>query len=300
MHDLLETLKNSVDFLFIQEAPIHFIRRVPSSTSELGDELIGPVIHRDWQCVDKRSIHPDSQVAIYVNKRLSASFQIFPDFSPAIDPNILVVCVRHNTQRSNFFNLVNIYNRPGTRHSAIHSLLTLLPALTNVAVIEGDFNLRSPLWDPGVTTNSGLAEQLFTTFSNYGLNLTNDDSDPTWTNGRGSISKTLLDFVPPPAYFGHANFSHLNAPSSWWCTPWALSGAPRRLFCATPFSDAFDGRRQTRSRHRPARSSAFTPCISQQVDCTPPSSWRHRSCQCHPPRCCEAGRAHSSKRRRPL
>ena len=88
MHDLLETLKNSVDFLFIQEAPIHFVRNVPSAASELGDELIGPVIHRDWQCVDKRSIQPDSQVAIYVNKRLSSSFQLFPDFSPAIDPNV--------------------------------------------------------------------------------------------------------------------------------------------------------------------------------------------------------------------
>ena len=25
MHDLLETLKNSIDFLFIQEAPVHFV-----------------------------------------------------------------------------------------------------------------------------------------------------------------------------------------------------------------------------------------------------------------------------------
>ena len=68
MHDLLETLKNSVDFLFIQEAPIYFVRKIPSMTSELGDDLIGPVIHRDWQCIDKCSAHPESQVAIYVNK----------------------------------------------------------------------------------------------------------------------------------------------------------------------------------------------------------------------------------------
>ena len=71
MHDLLKTLKNSVDFLFVQEAPYHFVRKIPSTSSELGDDLIGPVIHRNWQCVDKRSTHADSQVAIYVNTRFT-------------------------------------------------------------------------------------------------------------------------------------------------------------------------------------------------------------------------------------
>ncbi|KAF8652856.1 hypothetical protein AX14_008330 [Amanita brunnescens Koide BX004] len=193
MHDLLETLKNSVDFLFVQEAPVHFVRKVPSATSEVGDDLIGPVIHRDWQCVNKRSIQPESQVAIYVNKHLSSSFQLFPDFSLALDPNVLILCVRHNTQCSNFFNLVNVYNRPNTRHSAITSLLRATASLPNIAVIEGDFNIRSPLWDPGVTANSGLAERLFTTFSDLELNLTNDDGDPTWTNQQGSAS--VIDLV---------------------------------------------------------------------------------------------------------
>ncbi|KAF8697267.1 hypothetical protein AX14_001386 [Amanita brunnescens Koide BX004] len=193
MHKLLETLKNSVDFLFIQEAPIYFVCKVPSATSELGDDLIGPVAHRNWQCIDKRSIHPESQVAIYVNKRFSTSFQLFPDFSPTLDPNVLILCARHNTQRSNFFNLVNVYNRPNTRHSAVTSLLRAVPSLPNIAVIEGDFNLRSPLWDPGVSANSGLAERLFTTLSDLELNLANDDGDPTWTNGWGSMS--VIDLV---------------------------------------------------------------------------------------------------------
>ena len=45
-------------------------------------------------------------------------------------------------------------------------------------------------------------------------------------------------------YLDTHTLSILNAPSSWWCTPWALSWAPRRLFHATPVPDAFDGRRQ--------------------------------------------------------
>ena len=193
MHDLLEMLKNSVDFLFVQEAPIYFIRKLPSTTLESGDDLIGPVAHRDWQCVDKRSVHPDSQVAIYVNKCLSSDFQLFPDFSTSIDTNVLVLCVRHNTMRSNFFNLVNVYNRPNTRHSAIESLMQTTPTLQNIAVVQGDFNLRSPFWDPQTSTTSGLAERLFTSFSDLELNLTNDDGDPTWTNGRGSLS--VIDLV---------------------------------------------------------------------------------------------------------
>ncbi|KAF8735304.1 hypothetical protein AX14_002292 [Amanita brunnescens Koide BX004] len=193
MHDLLENLKNSVDFLFIQEAPIHFIRKVPSVTSELGDDLIGPVIHRDWQCIDKRSVHPDSQVAIYVNKCLSSSYQLFPDFSPSLDPNVLVLCVRHNLKRSNYFNLINIYNRPNTRHSAISSLLTVAPTLSNIAVVQGDFNIHSPLWDPTITAASGLAECLFGTFSDLELNLTNDDGNCTWTNRQGYAS--VIDLI---------------------------------------------------------------------------------------------------------
>ena len=194
MHDLLENLKNSVDFLFIQEAPIHFVRKVPSTTSEHGDDLVGPVIHRDWQCVDKRAVHPDSQVAIYVNKRLSSSYQLFPDFSPSLDPNVLVLCVRHNLRRSDYFNLVNVYNRPGTRHSAVLSLLNVAPTLSNIAVIQGDFNLHSPLWDPTISTSSGLGERLFNTLSDFELNLANDDGDHTWTNRQGHASVIDLLF----------------------------------------------------------------------------------------------------------
>ncbi|KAF8628609.1 hypothetical protein AX14_011227, partial [Amanita brunnescens Koide BX004] len=194
MHDLLETLRNSVDFLFIQEAPIHFVRKIPSSTSELGDDLIGPVTHRQWQCVDKLSSHPTSQVSIYVNKRLTADFQLFPNIDPSVDPNILILCVRHNSARHNFFNLINIYNQPGTRHSAIHSLLAVAPTLSNLAIVQGDFNLHSPLWDPGVSAASGLGERLLFNFADWELNLSNDDGDSTWTNRHGASSVIDLLF----------------------------------------------------------------------------------------------------------
>ncbi|KAF8700287.1 hypothetical protein AX14_000808 [Amanita brunnescens Koide BX004] len=193
MHDLLETLKNSVDFLFVQESPVNFVRKVPSTTSEDGDDLIGPVIHRNWQCVDKRAIQSDSQVAIYVNTRLTAIYQLFPNFDPNIDPGVLAMCVRHNTIPSLFFHVINIYNRPGTHHSAIESLLRLAPTLTNIAVVQGDFNLHSPLWDPACSSASGLGERLFYSFSDIELNLGNDDGDATWTNRHGA--RSVIDLV---------------------------------------------------------------------------------------------------------
>ena len=193
MHELLETLKNSVDFLFIQENPINFVRKVPTSSSEAGEDLIGPVVHRDWQCVDKRASQPDSQVAIYVNKRFTLSYQLFPLTDPLLDPNDLALCVRHNTVHSDFFNLVNVYNRPGSRHSAIKSLLRLAPTLPNLAVIQGDFNLHSPLWDPSYSHASGLGKRLFYELSDIEMNLANDEGDFTWTNRRGSHS--VIDLV---------------------------------------------------------------------------------------------------------
>ncbi|KAF8694408.1 hypothetical protein AX14_002053 [Amanita brunnescens Koide BX004] len=193
MHDLLETLKNSVDFLFIQESPVNFVRKLPSTTSETGDDLVGPVIHRNWQCVDKRATQPNSQVAIYVNSRLTSSYQLFPILDNIIDPGVLALCVRHNTMPSLFFHVINVYNCPGTRHSAIESLLRLAPTLANIAVIQGDFNLHSPLWDPAFSSASGLGECLFYSLSDLELNLGNDDGDATWTNRHGACS--VIDLV---------------------------------------------------------------------------------------------------------
>ena len=119
VHELLENLQNDIDFLFIQENPFSFIRNVPSSQSEEGDPLIGPVHHRQWQCIEKASVQDSSQVAIYVNVRFLDNFQIFPDFSPNIDPNVLPVTLRHNTIKACSFTVINVYNPPKTRNSAV-------------------------------------------------------------------------------------------------------------------------------------------------------------------------------------
>ena len=143
VHDLLDSRRNAIDILFIQEAPINFIRKVPSATNPEGDDLIGPVIHKSWVCVDRRLASPNSAVAIYVNRHITASYQMFPMERPEIHQDVLVLQLRHNFLKGYDFTVINVYNRPAWANVAVQSLLRILPTLPNVAVIQGDFNLHS-------------------------------------------------------------------------------------------------------------------------------------------------------------
>ena len=195
VHDLLNSRRNAIDILFVQEAPINFIRKVPSATNPEGDDLIGPVIHRAWVCIDRRLAFPDSAVAIYVNKRLTASYQLFPVEKTHIHQDVLFLHLKHNFLRGHDFTICNLYNRPGSRNAAVMSFLQALPSFTDLAVVEGDFNLHSPLWDASVTKGSPTALKLYMDLSEAGLNLMNDECLPTWTNRRGSESVIDLLFV---------------------------------------------------------------------------------------------------------
>ena len=195
VHELLETLQNSMDFIFVQENSLSFIRNVPSTTSETGDPLLGPVHHKQWQCIEKTSLQPSSQVAIYVNKRFLSNFQIFPDFSMDNDPNVLPVTFRHNLIKSRHFTIINVYNPPKTHNSAVLSLLRALPKFSDVMVIEGDFNLHAGIWDPARINTPPLSLQLFNSLSDAGFSLVNDEGAPTWTNRRGLFSVIDLVFI---------------------------------------------------------------------------------------------------------
>ncbi|KAF8691094.1 hypothetical protein AX14_002807 [Amanita brunnescens Koide BX004] len=195
VHDLLDSRRNAIDLLFIQEAPVNFVRKVPSATNPEGDDLVGPVIHKAWVCVDRRLEFPDSAVAIYVNKRLMNSYQLFPVEKTSIHQDVLFLRLKHNFLKGHDFTVCNVYNRPGARNVAVTSFMQALPSFTDLAVVEGDFNLHSPMWDSNVTKGSPIALALYISLSDAGLNLMNDDYQPTWTNRRGSESVIDLLFV---------------------------------------------------------------------------------------------------------
>ncbi|KAF8677802.1 hypothetical protein AX14_004794 [Amanita brunnescens Koide BX004] len=125
----------------------------------------------------------------------SSTMAIFPDFSPSLDPNVLPVTLKHNIITSCSFTIVNIYNPPKTRNSAIHSLVGLLPRLKDALVIQGDFNLPSGIWDPARNNSPPTSIDLFNHLSDEGFGLANDEGAPTWTNRRGSFSVLDLVFI---------------------------------------------------------------------------------------------------------
>ncbi|KAF8666342.1 hypothetical protein AX14_006482 [Amanita brunnescens Koide BX004] len=195
VHDLLDSRRNAIDILFIQEAPVHFIRKVPSATNPEGDDLVGPVIHKAWVCVDRRLAYPDSAVAIYVNRRLTGSYQLFPVERPNIHQDVLFLRLKHNFLKGYDFTVSNVYNRPGARNMAVMSFMEAVPLFPDLAVVEGDFNLHSPLWDESIAKGSPTALALYVNLSEAGLNLMNDEYSPTWTNRRGAYSVIDLLFV---------------------------------------------------------------------------------------------------------
>ncbi|KAF8686575.1 hypothetical protein AX14_003852 [Amanita brunnescens Koide BX004] len=194
VHDLLDSRQNSTDILFIQEAPINFIHKVPSATNPEGDDLKGPVHHKAWQCIDRQLTFDDSAVAIYLNKCIMTTHQAIVNDSIEIHKDVLVVQVTNNKLRNMDFTLINVYNRPGSGNRALNSLLQVVPTITNIAVVQGDFNLHSPLWDERISRGSGLTTELFNNLSDCSLNLVNDEGSPTWTNGKGSFSVIDLLF----------------------------------------------------------------------------------------------------------
>ena len=66
--------------------------------------------------------------------------------------------------------------------------------MSNIAVIQGDFNLHLPLWDPSISCASGLGKRLFYSLSDLELNLANEDGEATWTNRHGTQSVIDLLF----------------------------------------------------------------------------------------------------------
>ena len=120
---------------------------------------------------------------------------MFPMERPEIHQDVLILQLRHNFLKGYDFTVVNVYNRPARANAAVHSLLNILPSIPNVAVIQGDFNLHSPLWDAGIQRGSNAALHLYTEMSDCGLNLLNSEDEPTWTNNRGSESVLDLLFV---------------------------------------------------------------------------------------------------------
>ena len=193
-HDLLEQYADSADIIFIQEAYFSTFRHTTSTMLELGDPVTGPIIHAAWQEVHLYDKYPSTQVCIYVCCSMLNCFRLSAHTDPTPDPNVLILTLADRFTHCEA-SVVCIYNTPKTNDRAIKALPCVLPSITNLALLQGDFNLHSPAWDPNAPCSSEVADDLLTACTLVNLSLVNDNGTPTWHHRINTSSILDLLFV---------------------------------------------------------------------------------------------------------
>ena len=194
VHNLLEQYANGSDILFIQEAPFRLIQKTTSTTSEEGDDVVGPPIHAAWQAVDCFGRHPKTQVCSYVNRHLLSKFQLSLNSAINTEPNALFFTLS-SCLGGHSATFANVYNPPHTADRAVKALLRLMPLITDLRILIGDFNIKSVEWDPSYPRTHELAADLMAACTVQDLDLVNDDREPTWHHAEHQSSVLDLLFV---------------------------------------------------------------------------------------------------------
>ena len=125
--NLLEQYASAADIIFIQEAPFPHIRKIISTTSEEGDDVIGPPIHAVWQAIHCFERHPKTQVCSYVNRRLLSRFQLSLDLAINMEPNVLLFTLS-SCLGGHSATFGNVYNPPDPLTSQSRLSSTSCPA----------------------------------------------------------------------------------------------------------------------------------------------------------------------------
>ena len=122
------------DFLFFQELQGKTYRCVADINDPLGLEVFGTPIHLEWECLPAPA--RDSQVAIYVHKRITACFHISVNHVIFHHPNVFLFSLFNSADNStiHFINLYNNPNRSAPSHlrNAVECLLQFLPLLPSI------------------------------------------------------------------------------------------------------------------------------------------------------------------------
>ncbi|KAF5357244.1 hypothetical protein D9756_006347 [Leucocoprinus leucothites] len=144
---ILESKKLDFEIIFLQEPLWNHIRKAPSTTNPEGDDVIGAPIHPEWLCMVRptKPNDPRPRTLTYVHRRLLRMRPILrQEWVNHRDIQILGLF-----NQGNYIHLLNIYSDSSS--SAINFLSTNFINIPNVIYMGGDFNCRSPEWDPSAT-----------------------------------------------------------------------------------------------------------------------------------------------------
>ena len=166
INTLLET-QTQFNIILIQEPPWSEIHKVPSSSNNEGDSLMGTCHHPNWITFTRFPSDrlDSSRVISYVNIHLSLlHFLLYKDIINHRDINLI-----------SFFNnnvcyyIMNIYS--DSSHTALKYLKDTEVNIENVLLMTGDFNIRDSLWDPAFPFHSSVSDDLIIIADSFNLSL---------------------------------------------------------------------------------------------------------------------------------
>ena len=145
VNTILET-QLSFDIIFLQEPPWSIIRTIPSSTSCIGEKLVGAPHYPNWltftRSLTNKSDFP--RVLAYINIQVSClCFSLQNNIFNHRD----VLYISFINQGLYFF-LINVYS--DSSQMALKYLKNTETNISNVIIMTGDFNIRDSLWDSNI------------------------------------------------------------------------------------------------------------------------------------------------------
>ena len=167
MDIILETQKNILDIILIQEPSQSLLRRVPSHTNSEGNPYYGSPNHLDWSLFIQNdgSIENYPRVATYINRRISRMrFSLRKDLINHRDINVIDF---HNGQNVNF--IINVYS--DSNQTALQVLQNNTRNIGITVVMTGNFNIRDSDWDSNIQYHSIHMEDLMSIADSIDLEL---------------------------------------------------------------------------------------------------------------------------------
>ena len=192
---LEEQANKDIDVIFFQELTQKNIRNAAHIDHVHGEPVIGLPLHPSWICLPPPSLI--SQVAIYIHLRIFHRYHFTVDKIIFGHPNIFAMfCYDSDSDITMAY--LNVYANPNrdchtSLKNTIPTLLAQLYKVSNLRLVQGDFNLHCPYWDDDSDDNPAIAWELIRCFHDKHLSLINDESIPTFF--RANNRAQVLDLI---------------------------------------------------------------------------------------------------------
>ncbi|KAF5345719.1 hypothetical protein D9756_011623 [Leucocoprinus leucothites] len=163
------------------EPPWNHVRKAPSTTNPEGDDVIGAPIHPEWLCMvcPTKPDNPQPHTLTYVHRCLLRMRPI----------------LRQEWANHRDIQILGLFNQDSSS-SVINFLSTNFIDIPNIIYMGGDFNCRSPEWDPSATYVPMSAITLMELADGFNLTRSSPTSlSPTHFTSIESHDNSVIDLI---------------------------------------------------------------------------------------------------------